>query len=122
MRRGVTVLELLVVLLILLMVTAAAIPIVVPAMQNRQMREAARLVSSYFSMARSRAIETGRPVGVVVERNNGQPFGFQLSQVEVPPPYAGDIVGAVALVRMTGTGAAGCRQVTRRRCRLRESL
>lgn len=90
-RRGVTILELLVVLLILLMVTAAAIPIVVPAMQNRQMRESARLVSSYFAIARSRAIETGRPVGVVVERFNGQPFGMVLSQVEVPPPYSGDV-------------------------------
>jgi type II secretory pathway pseudopilin PulG len=88
----VTLLELLVVMLILLMVTAAAIPIVVPAMQNRQMRESARLVSSYFSVARSRAIEIGRPVGVMVERFNGQPFGMVLSQVEVPPPYSGDVV------------------------------
>jgi prepilin-type N-terminal cleavage/methylation domain-containing protein len=93
-RRGVTLLELLVVMLILLMVTAAAIPIVVPAMQNRRMRESARLVSSYFATARSRAIETGRPVGVVIERFNGQPFGMLLSQVEVPPPYAGDFVNS----------------------------
>lgn len=104
--RGITILELLVVILIMLMVTAAAIPIVAPAMQNRRMRESARLVSSYFSAARGRAIETGRPVGVVVERFNGQPFGMVLSQVEVPPPYAGDIIDARCTVVAGGpTGA-----------------
>ncbi|MEX0978200.1 MAG: hypothetical protein WDZ48_05085, partial [Pirellulales bacterium] len=40
----------------------------------------------------SRAIEIGRPVGVMVERFNGQPFGMVLSHVEVPPPYSGDFV------------------------------
>jgi prepilin-type N-terminal cleavage/methylation domain-containing protein len=98
-RRGVTLLELLVVLLILLMVTAAAIPIVAPAMQNRQMREASRLVSSYLSTARSRAVETGRPVGVKLERFGGiQPFAMVLSQIEVPPPYAGDTYDSKCMV------------------------
>ena len=43
-RRGITLLELLVVMLILLMITAAAIPIVAPAMRNRQMRESTRMI------------------------------------------------------------------------------
>lgn len=89
-RRGVTLIELMVVLTIMLMVTAAAIPIMIPAMQNRRMREASRLVSSYISGARARAIETGRPVGVMFERFNGQPFSMNLSYVEVPQPYGGD--------------------------------
>ncbi len=100
--RGVTLLELLIVMTILLMITAATIPIVVPAMQNRKMRESARLVSSYISGARSRAIETGRPVGVVFQRFNGLPFSMNLSYVEVPPPYSGDSAGATISVSPTG--------------------
>ena len=100
--RGVTLLELLIVMAIMVMVTAAAIPIMIPAVQNRRMREASRLVSSYISGARSRAIETGRPVGVMVERLNGQPYAMTLSYVEVPPPYAGDTTGANCTVSVAG--------------------
>ncbi len=90
-RRGVTLLELLIVMVILLMITAAAIPIVVPATRNRQMREATRLVTTYLGAAKARAVQTGRPAGVMIERFNGNAFALQMSQVEVPPPYAGDI-------------------------------
>lgn len=103
--RGVTLLELLIVMAIMVMVTAAAIPIMLPAVQNRRMREASRLVSSYISGARSRAIETGRPVGVMVERLNGQPYAMTLSYVEVPPPYAGDTTGATCTFTAAGAGS-----------------
>ena len=89
-RRGVTLLELLIVMTIMLMVTAAAIPVMMPALTNRRMREASRLTSSFISGARARAIETGRPAGVMLERFNGLPMAMQISYVEVPPPYAGD--------------------------------
>jgi prepilin-type N-terminal cleavage/methylation domain-containing protein len=92
--RGVTLLELLVVMLILLMVTAAAIPIIAPALQNRSMREATRLVTSYLGAAKARAVQTGRPVGVIINRFNGLPFAYEMAQIEVPPPYSGDAVGA----------------------------
>lgn len=105
MRRGITLLELLVVMLILLMVTAAAIPIVAPALQNRQMREATRLATAFIGAAKARAVQTGRPVGVVIERENGQPFAFRMSQIEVPPPYSGDVIGSTAVVAITNPGA-----------------
>lgn len=98
-RSGVTLLEILVVMLILLMITAASVPLVAPAMRNRQMREASRSISGYFGAARARAIETGRPVGVVFERFNGLPFSVQLAQVEVPPPYSGETFDTQAVVR-----------------------
>jgi len=104
-RRGVTLLELLIVLLILLMITAAAVPIVAPALQNRQMREASRMVTSYLGAAKARAIETGRPVGIIIERFNGLPFAFQMSQIEVPPPYMGDTFTCVAEVESVTTPA-----------------
>lgn len=92
--RGITLLELLIVMVIMLMVTAAAIPMIAPAMRNRQMRESTRLVSAYFGAARARAVQTGRPVGVIIERERGNAFALQMSQVEIPPPYSGDVVGA----------------------------
>ncbi len=105
LRRGITLLELLVVMLIILMVTAAAIPVIAPAMQNRQMRESTRLVTSFMGAAKARAVQTGRPVGVVIERFNGQPFALQMAQVEVPPPYSGDIIGSKATVADLAVGS-----------------
>ena len=106
-RTGVTLIELLIVMTILLMVTAAALPLMAPALQNRRGREAALLVSSFISGARSRAIETGRPVGVMLERFNGNPFAMSLAYVEVPPPYGGDITGATCTVTYGSSTTSG---------------
>jgi Tfp pilus assembly protein FimT len=92
--RGVTLLEILIVLTIMLMITGATLPVVLPALQNRRMREGSRLVSTFISGARSRAIEAGRPVGVMFERLNGLPMAAQLSYVELPAPYSGDTVNS----------------------------
>jgi prepilin-type N-terminal cleavage/methylation domain-containing protein len=100
--RGVTLLELLIVMTIMLMVTAAAIPVMMPALQNRRMREASRLASSFISGARARAIETGRPAGVMLERFNGLPMAMQLSYVEVPIPYAGDTLSSKVVLNSNG--------------------
>ncbi|MGD9724262.1 MAG: prepilin-type N-terminal cleavage/methylation domain-containing protein [Pirellulales bacterium] len=101
--RGVTLLELLVVLLILLMVTAAAVPLMAPALQNRRMREAARLTSTFISGARSRAIQTGRETGVQLVRFNGNPWAVSLAYVEYPQPYAGDLVDSKLRVWSDGS-------------------
>lgn len=69
-RRGVTLVELLVVIALLVMITAVTVPAVAPSIRQRRQREAARLVSSYIAGVRSRAIETGRPAAVVIERFN----------------------------------------------------
>jgi hypothetical protein len=86
----------------MLMVTAATIPVIMPALQNRKMRESSRLVSGFFSGARARAIEAGRPVGVMLERSNGLPFAMTLSYVEVPPPYSGDTVASMCNITNAG--------------------
>ena len=41
---GATLIELLAVIIIMTMLTAAALPVIAPAMQNRQVREASRIV------------------------------------------------------------------------------
>ena len=53
--RGFTLVELLVVVLILLLITGISIPLIAPALQGRHVREASRLVNSYFAVARDTA-------------------------------------------------------------------
>jgi prepilin-type N-terminal cleavage/methylation domain-containing protein len=101
-RLGLTLIELLVVMVILTIITAASIPLLTTGVEQRRVREAARLVSSYISSAKTRAIETGRPAGVMVQCFNNagsrQFFSYSLVAVEVPTPYAGDTTGSAALV------------------------
>lgn len=99
---GFTLVELLVVIVIVLSLTAATLPIVFPALENRRMREAARLVNTYLAGARTRAIKTGRPVGVVFERDPvlGQ-IATTLSIAEVPPAFTGLTVGAQMRIYVT---------------------
>lgn len=107
-RRGLTLIELLIVIGVLVALVAVAAPNLRPAVEARRMREAARQVSTYFSLARSRAIELNRPCGVMIERFAGEPrVGMVLHQVETPPPYSGESVGAVCRLQMTGYTALG---------------
>ena len=101
--RGVTLVELLVVITIMLILLAVMVPRLRPMMEQRRMREAARTVSVFFGAARSRALETGRPVGVAIERLKIQPdAAVTLRMVEEPPLYAGDVIGARVRVRRLG--------------------
>ncbi|HEY2838235.1 MAG TPA: hypothetical protein VGJ26_03755 [Pirellulales bacterium] len=103
---GATLMELLAVIIIMTMLAAAAMPVIAPAMQNRQVREASRIVNGFLSGARNRAMQTGRPVGVVFERMQGLPEAcVTMSYAEVPPPYAGDSIGSTALLSGNGITA-----------------
>jgi len=92
-RQGVTLIELLVVVSILLILTAIALPRIQPAMESREIREAARAINVYLGAARNRAIEIRRPVGVLIQRFETQRnAGTVLQQVEIPLPYSGDTI------------------------------
>jgi prepilin-type N-terminal cleavage/methylation domain-containing protein len=100
-RRGVTLVEMLVVISIIVILTVASLKLITPG-EERRVREAARAVNVYISSARSRAIEIGRPCGVIFRRASGTNFpsaAMILDQCEVPPPYAGDTTGAVVQVQ-----------------------
>jgi prepilin-type N-terminal cleavage/methylation domain-containing protein len=104
-RRGFTLVELLVVVGIVVLLASIAIPAMRPALEGSRIREAARSVNVYLGWARNRALETGRPHGVLFERFDRQPdASIVLRQVEVPPPYAGDLTDSVVRLRpYTGT-------------------
>jgi len=118
-RRGLTLLELLIVVGIALAITAIAIPVLIPSQNERRMYEAGREITSMFSGARAKAIETGRPVGVMLHRLEGlnydstTPVGVAtatLSYAEVPPPFSGGFVNGRIHVRpelFTDTNANG---------------
>ena len=90
--RGVTLVELLVVITIMMLLAAFVLPKFQLNSKTRKIREAARMINVYFGVARNRAVETGRPCGVMFQRLANQPSGAAtLFQVEVPPPYAGDV-------------------------------
>ena len=96
-RRAVTLLELLVVIGILMLLIGVAIPTMQPALESRRIREAARAVNVYCGAARNRALETGRPCGVVIQRVEGlADCSDQLKQAEEPPSYAGESLFSVA--------------------------
>jgi prepilin-type N-terminal cleavage/methylation domain-containing protein len=99
-RRGVTLVEMLIVIFIIVILTAASLKLITPG-EDRRVREAARAVNVYLSSARSRAIETGRPCGVIFHRASGTNFpsaATVLDQCEVPPTYAGDVTNSEVLV------------------------
>jgi type II secretory pathway pseudopilin PulG len=91
-----TLLELLVVVSIMMLLAVISVRAMRSPLEARRTREAARSIGVYFSSARNRAMEAGRPVGVEIARDpNLLLAGTTLYQVEVPPPYAGDSTTAV---------------------------
>jgi prepilin-type N-terminal cleavage/methylation domain-containing protein len=62
--RGFTLIELLVVILIILLVSAVALPTVLPAINHRQVSEAARILQGALVGARDKAIHDGQPSGI----------------------------------------------------------
>jgi len=89
-RPGVTLIELMVVVTILLVLTAASVPMMQPVIADRQAREATRSVNSYLSAAQAKAIESGRPAGVIFERMPGRPgASVDLFMAVSPPPFSG---------------------------------
>lgn len=84
------------IMMILVAVSASAFR---PANDSRRIREAARLMNIYLGSARNRAMETGRPCGVVLHPFNSATYALSMDQCETPPAYAGETLDAVVKVQ-----------------------
>lgn len=109
-----TLVELLVVLFIFLLLTAVALPTVKNLLADQKLSKAARSVTGFFSVARSRAIAEGRLVGVRIERLGGtdqatfdEAASLRLRYLLGIPPYSGDAADSKVLMGNVGpTGEA----------------
>ncbi len=63
-RRGFTLVELLVVMFIILLVSAVVLPTVIPAISHRQVSEAARILQAALAGARDTALNNNAPAGI----------------------------------------------------------
>ena len=103
-RRGFTLVEMLIVIGIMLLLVAAAATIMPAAAESRRIREAGRGLNVYLGSARNRAMETGRPCGVIFHCIPGTLSAINLDQCEVPPQYAGQNTNSTASVTLSGAG------------------
>lgn len=97
--RGFTLVEMLVVVSIMMLLVTVAATAFRPADDSRRIREAARSINVYLSSARNRALEIGRPCGVILRRFPGTACAMTLEQCEVPPSYAGETNEAAVVVQ-----------------------
>lgn len=98
-RRAFTLVELLVAVAIAALLVAIAIPALKLNLRGQSIREAARQINSFIDEARSQAAGSGRPFGIVIERDGNGSFGnprraYRLYHCEVPTPYTGDLLPA----------------------------
>lgn len=106
MQRGFTLVELLIVMGVLVLLAAVSLPSIKDLLKDQKSSQAARLIQSYAESARARAIATGRPVAMVIDRMYvdgsrdliGNDSCTRLSIGEVFPPYEGDWSGARAAI------------------------
>jgi len=98
-RRGFTLVELLVVISIMLLLLSLTATMIRPASEGRRQREAARAINVYLASARNRAMETGRPCGVIFRNAGG--FATTLEQCEVPPCFCGELETSVARLQVS---------------------
>jgi prepilin-type N-terminal cleavage/methylation domain-containing protein len=96
-RRGMTLVELLTVITIMTILIAVAIPVMRPALKDRKLREASRMLNTYIALAKAKATETGRAHGIWIQRDaNNSNASYQIFLAETPVPFAGDYVSATA--------------------------
>lgn len=91
LRNGLTLIELLVAVFITLLITAIAIPVMTPSVEGRLGRETSRVITSHLQGARTRAIQSKRYFGVMIEPQAGlTDAGITLSYMAESEPWEGD--------------------------------
>ncbi len=95
-RRGLTLVELLIVIVILGILVAAVLPLLAPRTGERRIREASRGLNTFISLAMAKAAGEGRPFGVGFKKlsqdtgaANDRPVCLEVFLAEQPQPYVG---------------------------------
>jgi Tfp pilus assembly protein FimT len=91
-----TLVELLVVVTIMVVLMAVSVPLMRPAIREASLREASRLMNTYLTSARARAIQTASECGVQIVRSTPGNTAFEVFILETPTPYAGDLTDSRA--------------------------
>lgn len=101
MRRGMTLIELLIVCFIIVLFVAVAAPLLRPNTADIKVREASRQVNAFFAQAKAYAAQRQKNVAVVFDRRTAITEAARDSNIvtrlylaESPPTYAGDTLGA----------------------------
>jgi prepilin-type N-terminal cleavage/methylation domain-containing protein len=101
-RRGMSLVELLVVVAILGLLAVTVLPTIASTTESRRTREAARVTSSFIASAQSRALGRREWSGFQIVPAGTGNVAIDLTLVDVPPPYRGDVVGAQISIPMPG--------------------
>jgi hypothetical protein len=104
-RKGLTLVEILVVITIMMILAAIVLPRLNLNQEGRRIREAARMTSTFLGRAKTKAIETGRPCGVMfAESKPYDHFATVLRQVEIPEPYCGSFENSTVQLQQIQAG------------------
>lgn len=107
LRRAFTLVELLIVISIITLVTAIALPTVRDQLRDQKAKRTASLVRAFIDTARARAVNTGKPYGVVIKRSGTTGFessrSIELRYGRLASSYSGDEPDAVANITAPST-------------------
>lgn len=100
-KRGMTLVELLIVIAVIVTVSAILLPSIKDALKDQKIKQASRQLVGLIESCKAEALATGRPVGISIERLNidsqeGMATSIQISKLEQLPPYSGDFQEAGA--------------------------
>jgi prepilin-type N-terminal cleavage/methylation domain-containing protein len=102
-RRGMTLVELLVVVAIVGLLAVTVLPNIANTAESRRSREAARMVSSFVAKAQSRALGSPEMAGFMVAATGSASFAaLDLFLADVPPAYRGDTTNATITISSSG--------------------
>jgi prepilin-type N-terminal cleavage/methylation domain-containing protein len=110
-RRGLSLIELLVVVAIFGMIAVTVLPNIAATTESRRSREAARMVTSFIAKAQSRALGRREWSGFMLVATGSTSFSAaELFLADVPAIYRGDTVPA--LLSISGTTSGSIRTAT----------
>jgi prepilin-type N-terminal cleavage/methylation domain-containing protein len=96
-RRGMTLVELLVVIMILGLLSVVVLPTITDVATSRRYREAARNVSAFLARSQSRAIGVREPRGFMLQPLAADPSaGVEVFLADTPEAYAGETTASFA--------------------------